>query len=196
MRLSILAAALAAGLGALPANATVRISGDNGGMIGPYLQNLEGLRQSGERVIIDGACLSACTMVLGVIARDHICVTRRARLGFHAAWNFGQSGEQVTSREGTQVLMQHYPRQVRNWIARRGGLSPRMMYLSGGELFSMYASCQGPTGEEQLRASVSGTMGGAWPYFGPSPQAQASDWRQATSAVGTTSLRRRHRSTR
>jgi hypothetical protein len=30
---------------------------------------------------------------------------------------------------------------VRSWIARRGGLSPRMMYLSGRELAAMYNSC-------------------------------------------------------
>ena len=28
------------------------------------------------------------------------------------------------------------------WIARRGGLSPHMMYLSGRELVSMYPACQ------------------------------------------------------
>ena len=32
--------------------------------------------------MIDGRCLSACTLVRGVIPRERICVTRRARLGF------------------------------------------------------------------------------------------------------------------
>ena len=31
---------------------------------------------------------------------------------------------------------------VREWIARHGGLSPRMMYLTGRELASMYPTCQ------------------------------------------------------
>ena len=52
-----------------PAAATVRIEHDAGGQIGPYLERLVTLRNSGERVIIDGPCLSACTMVLGVIPR-------------------------------------------------------------------------------------------------------------------------------
>ena len=123
------------------ASATVRITSDPGGQIGPYLDNLTNLRSSGERVIIDGPCLSACTMILGVIPRDHLCVTARAKLGFHAAWRPDDSGRAVVSRDGTQLLMQVYPQQVRNWIARRGGLTPHMVYLSGRELTSMYPSC-------------------------------------------------------
>jgi hypothetical protein len=119
----------------------VRIKADPGGQIGPYLENLVALRSSGERVIIDGPCLSACTMVLGVIPRDRICVTPRARLGFHAAWHPGDHGRQVTSREATQLLMDIYPKNVRSWIARRGGLSPKMMYLAGPELAAMYQNC-------------------------------------------------------
>jgi hypothetical protein len=137
-----LVAATVAALAVSSASATVRITGDPGGQIGPYLENLAAMRSSGERVVIDGPCLSACTMVLGVIPRDHICVTSRARLGFHAAWRPDDAGRPVTSRGGTQLLMDVYPKQVRSWIARRGGLSHRMMYLTGRELTSMYASCQ------------------------------------------------------
>lgn len=123
------------------ASATKRISGDVGGQIGPYLENLVALRSSGERVVIDGPCLSACTMVLGVIPRDRICVTPRARLGFHAAWHPDDNGRPIVSRGGTQLLMEVYPKAVRRWIARRGGLNQRMMYLSGRELASMYPVC-------------------------------------------------------
>jgi hypothetical protein len=137
----VFGAALAA-LWVSSAAATVRIVSDTGGQIGPYLENLAALRASGERVVIDGPCLSACTMVLGVIPRNRICVTRRARLGFHAAWHPGDHGQPVTSRGGTQLLMAVYPQEVRQWIARKGGLSPRMMYLAGRELASMYPTCQ------------------------------------------------------
>ena len=125
-----------------PASATMRITSDPGGQIGPYLENLASLKSSGEHVVIDGPCLSACTMILGVIPRDHLCMTPRARLGFHSAWRPDGAGHAVTSRDGTQLLMDVYPQQVRNWIARRGGLSPHMMYLSGRELTSMYPACQ------------------------------------------------------
>jgi hypothetical protein len=125
-----------------PASATTRITNDPGGQLGPYLQKLAALRNSGERVVIDGRCLSACTMVLGVVSRDHICVTHRAQLGFHAAWRPDETGRQVTSRDGTQLLMDNYPQEVRSWIAQHGGLSPHMMYLTGRALASMYPTCQ------------------------------------------------------
>src|SRR5215468_3375162 len=133
MKIAVLAGAVAAALAVSTAHAAVRIKADPGGQIGPYLENLVALRGSGERVIIDGPCLSACTMVLGVIPRERICVTSRARLGFHAAWHPGGNGQPVTSREATKLLMEIYPERVRSWIKDRGGLSPKMMFLSGRE---------------------------------------------------------------
>jgi hypothetical protein len=142
MRISVavLGAALVAAC-ASPSSATVRITSDPGGEIGPYLDRLETLRNSGQNVVIDGPCLSACTMVLGLIPRDHLCVTSRARLGFHAAWRPDEAGRPVVSPDGTDLLMKAYPQEIRDWIARRGGLSPRLMYLGGSELASMYPAC-------------------------------------------------------
>jgi hypothetical protein len=141
IRIALLGAVLTV-LSVPTASATVRISSDAGGQIGPYLENLAALRGSGERVVIDGPCLSACTMVLGIIPRERICVTPRARLGFHAAWRPDDSGRPVLSRDGTQLLMDVYPQKVRNWIAKRGGLSHHMMFLTGHELAAMYHTCQ------------------------------------------------------
>ncbi len=126
---------------AADAGATVRISNDKGGQIGPYLDAYVSLRESGQRVIIDGPCLSACTIVLGVMPRDRICVTRRAQLGFHAAWNPGRNGRPVLSQAGTKALWDIYPGEIRTWLKRRGGLKPRMVFLSGSELMSMYRVC-------------------------------------------------------
>jgi hypothetical protein len=142
MKHAVLAGAVAAALTISSAQAAVRIKSDPGGQIGPYLENLAALRGSGQQVIIDGPCLSACTMVLGVIPRDRICVTSRARLGFHAAWHPDEDGHPVPSREATALLMSIYPDNVRTWITRRGGLSPRMKYLTGRELSAMYHTCE------------------------------------------------------
>jgi len=124
------------------ASATVRIVSDPGGQIGPYLETFAAVRNSGERVIIDGPCLSACTLVLGIVPRNRICVTRRARLGFHAAWHPGNNGRPTLSRGGTRLLMKIYPPHVRAWIRRRGGLTTRMKYLRGRELRRMYRVCR------------------------------------------------------
>jgi hypothetical protein len=142
MRIAALLGAALAALAVSTASATIRIRADPGGQIGPYLENLAVLRSSGERVVIDGPCLSACTMLLGVIPRERICVTSRARLGFHAAWHPGDDGRPVTSRAATQLLMDIYPQHVRSWIKVHGGLSPKMMYLTGRDLSAMYQTCQ------------------------------------------------------
>jgi hypothetical protein len=86
---------LLAGVGA--SHAAVRIADDRGGMIGTYVDKYQSLRTSGETVIIDGLCASACTIVLGAVPHNRICVTSRANLGFHAAWDFGAHGREVTN---------------------------------------------------------------------------------------------------
>jgi hypothetical protein len=186
MRNAFLIAALTGALTISPASATIRIAGDAGGQIGTYLQRHDAMRQSGERVVIDGPCLSACTMVLGAIPRHRICVTSRAVLGFHAAYDLDQSGRQVTSRGGTALLMDHYPQQVRNWIARRGGLSRQMKFLSGRGLSSMYASCDSLAGEDRPGASASRSVGGAAPDFTQSLQADSWRRRTSTKPIGRT----------
>ena len=123
------------------ASAAVRISNDSGGQIGPYIDNYTMVRSSGQRVIIDGPCLSACTMVLGIVPRERICVTQRAKLGFHAAWNPGANGRVVMSHAGTKALWEIYPGHIRSWLAKRGGLKPKMVYLTGSELSAMYQPC-------------------------------------------------------
>ena len=143
MRLAaVLLGAVLTAASASTASAVVRITSDTGGQIGPYLETLAAIRDSGQRVIIDGPCLSACTMILGVIPRDRICVTRRARLGFHAAWHHGENGRPATNRGGTQLLMAVYPQNVKNWLSRRGGLTRQMKYLTGRELAAMYPTCR------------------------------------------------------
>lgn len=130
---------LLAGLTA--SHAVVRIADDRGGRIGTYVDKYQSLRTSGETVVIDGLCASACTIVLGAVPHDRICVTSRASLGFHAAWDPGKGGRPVTNVEATQMLYKMYPASIRHWIARRGGLKPRMIFLRGHQLTSMYKPC-------------------------------------------------------
>ena len=127
--------------GAGASHAVVRIADDRGGRIGTYVDRYQGLRTSGEYVIIDGLCASACTIVLGAVPHDKICVTSHANLGFHAAWDFGANGRAVTNPEATQMLYSMYPSQIRHWISQRGGLTPRMIFLHGRELQTMYRPC-------------------------------------------------------
>ena len=62
-------------LAALPARADLHITRDHGGYVSEYKAKYERIRDRNERVIIDGICNSACTLVLGIVPLNRICVT-------------------------------------------------------------------------------------------------------------------------
>jgi hypothetical protein len=140
----LLAILIMTALGALvsPAAAEIRILKSPGGQVGPFLDLFEEVRQSGERVVIDGPCLSACTLVLSMVPSERICVTRRAILGFHAARSIDRRGRTYAEPEASQLVLEAYPAPVRLWIERRGGLSSRLLLLQGRELAAMYRRCR------------------------------------------------------
>jgi hypothetical protein len=135
----VAAALLLADVGA--SHAAVRIADDRGGQIGSYISKFRRLHSSGQSVVIDGLCASACTLVLGAVPRDKICVTSRAALGFHAAYDFGGNGRTITNPEATMMLYSTYPRPVQRWIDARGGLTPQIIFLRGKQLQAMYQPC-------------------------------------------------------
>lgn len=140
-RCGLLLALLLTALLPRTAAAVVRITDDRGGNIGAYWSRYMALRDSGERVVIDGVCSSACTLVLGIVPRDRVCVTPNALFGFHAAWRPGLFGLRVINEPATRTLLSFYPDPVRQWIARNGGLGTETMYLSGHDLLSIYRQC-------------------------------------------------------
>ena len=125
-----------------PAQAEVRILGSLGGQVGPFLDLFERVRDSGERVVIDGPCLSACTLVLSMVPNNRICVTRRAVLGFHAARSVDRRGRLYAEPEASELVLEAYPAPVRGWIVRRGGLTSRLLLLRGRELNAFYPACR------------------------------------------------------
>ena len=86
-------------------------------------------------------CLAACTIVLGAIPRDKICVTSNAKLGFQDSWDLDANGKRVTNQEATRLLYSIYPSAVRNWIAQHGGMTAHMIWLQGKELQALYRTC-------------------------------------------------------
>jgi len=175
--IAALIVAMLAALMTVPAQATVRISDDMGGLMTEYASRFASLRASGEKVVIDGACYSACTMLLGMLSRSQVCVTPNAVLGFHAAWNFDDNGRRVTSVSATRELIDIYPQSVRAWIARRGGLSPHMKFLRGRELAGLYPMC-GSAGERTETARTTRNRAGrSWRNVPISASARSSSWR-------------------
>src|ERR1700722_22957 len=135
-------AALLCGIMLAPVQADVRILGSPGGQVGPFLDLFDEIRATGERVVIDGPCMSACTLVLSVVPNERICVTRRAVLGFHGARSMDRRGRLYAEPEASETVLEAYPAPVRGWIRRRGGLSSRLLLLRGRELAAIYPSCR------------------------------------------------------
>ncbi len=139
MKVWMLASALFA---AAPASAEIRIIQSPGGQVGPFLDLFERVRESGERVVIDGPCLSACTLVLSIVPDERICVTKRAVLGFHAARSVDRRGRFYAEPEASEAVLRAYPGPVRDWISRHGGLSSRLLLLKGRDLAAIYPRCR------------------------------------------------------
>lgn len=129
------------------------ITNDLGGRIGTYIDRYEAVRNSNERVIIDGVCASACTLILGAIPRDRICATPRARFGFHQAYDVGQASSEpgrevyVANAGASQLMMRTYPTAIQRWIQAHHGLpSPdSILWLKGKALAQLVPSCGATT---------------------------------------------------
>ena len=135
MRITPLVLLLLPLLATSPARADLHITRDHGGYVEEYKAKYQRIRDRHERVIIDGICNSACTLVFGIVPMNKICVTPRASLGFHQAYydKAFTFGIKVTSAGGTSDLMSYYPDTVKSWIRRNGGLTTEMKKIKNGE---------------------------------------------------------------
>lgn len=157
MRRALYAAAVFFVASCAPAFAEVRIEASAGGAVDDYLQLYSSLRKTGERVVINGPCLSACTLALSTIPRDRLCVTQRAILGFHVPVD--KHGAEAP-KAYTRVMTGAYPAPIRKWIRRHGGLTRRPIFLRGRELTALYPLCP---------ATKEPRVGGREAIFGRSP---------------------------
>ena len=139
---SIICAALVLAAATAPGLADIRILGSPGGEVGSFIKLFDEMRDTGERVIIDGPCYSACTLVLSTIPKERICVTRRAVLGFHGALLADRKGNIYRAPSSLNAAVAEvYPEPVQDWIARHGGLTRKMLTLRGPELYRYYPRC-------------------------------------------------------
>ena len=128
----------------MPAAAELRITRDLGGLVDEYKSRYARVKAKGERVVIDGTCNSACTLLLGLVPLNRVCVTPRASLGFHQAYYDKRwtAGLRVTSVAGTDELMSYYPPAVKAWLAKKGGLAAQMKRVHNGtDLWAIIDPC-------------------------------------------------------
>ncbi len=119
------ALALALALSLSSPAAALDIYNDNGGMAIEYAVRFE---RASKPIRVFGTCSSSCTLALKY---PSTCAGPRAAFRFHAA----------THPRLTRWLMAQYPARIRNWIKSKGGLTSRLITLSGPALRSRVRSC-------------------------------------------------------
>ena len=126
----------------------VRLSGYNpGGFLARYLIDLETLKRLGVRQLqLDATCASACTVFLRL--GDRVCVTDRARIGFHKIvllerTRFGRRRSPFKSIDHNlnDKFLQRLPAKIRAWRGISGGLPWRMAWLEGEEAARLIGRC-------------------------------------------------------
>jgi len=137
-------------LGTGPGHADMVIREDLGGPLQAYVSKYRGIAARGERVVIDGDCASACTILLGIVPRENVCVTARARLGFHL-WQYP-----LTEFMGKVIMVPfpeyrqaelnylYYDAKVRDWIERHGLQTIQATWMESSDLGSIYRNCDAP----------------------------------------------------
>ena len=130
VRQLLLAAILSLGVSVARAE-IVDVSDNHGGLLSAYQTQwaLFAARQVDVRIV--GPCVSACTVLIGYIPRQHICVTPGGYLGFHLA----------TAGFATQELWSAYPSDIRLWISQHGGLSDQMLWLQAPSIYRYFRKC-------------------------------------------------------
>lgn len=129
LRLSALA--ILCGLAGVASAETIDVFDNHGGSVVAYDAHWAELAAQGVNVRIIGPCQSACTVLLGHIPRERICVMPRASFGFH----------QAHLPSATAILWNAYPPDIRAWITRHGGLTPQFIWMHAPDIFAHFHRC-------------------------------------------------------
>jgi len=117
---------------AVPAIAeTIDVYDNHGGSVFQYNARWAGLAARGVDARIVGPCQSACTILLGHIPRNKICVTPAARFGFHLA----------NRQDATQMLWNAYQADIRSWIDAHGGLKKNFIWMGAPDVYRYFKRC-------------------------------------------------------
>jgi hypothetical protein len=110
---------------------TIEVSDNHGGSVAEYDARWSELAQRGVSVRVVGPCQSACTVLLGRIPRNRICVTPDASFGFHLAH----------LPRATATLWDAYAPDIRNWINANGGLQRDFLWMRAPVTYRYFHKC-------------------------------------------------------
>lgn len=116
-----------------------------GGEYWEHWNRFKAIADSGDLVEIRGACLSACTLVMVHVQKDHLCFGEGASLQFHVS-RHAETGEPDPVFT-TRMMVNQYPQDIRRWILTKGGVAKmtiaQMWTLRAADLWSMgYPKCE------------------------------------------------------
>jgi hypothetical protein len=89
-----------------------------GGKISEHYFKYQRVASQYDRVEITGMCKSACTMVLGIVPLERICITPSGYFMFHAAYDRNR----VRSERDTQTVLAAYAPSVKAWVEKHRAL--------------------------------------------------------------------------
>ena len=139
-------------VGYINANRVVTISDGLGGHVQGMVRMLAKIIDNDRKVVIDGPCRSACTLLMS-LGTSRVCITPRAELWFHQASLL--TGKR--SRFWSNAMLRLYPTGIRSYVNGRGGLGRRWIVLKGKSLARLFPSRCGreaPGKQRQARPTV------------------------------------------
>ncbi len=150
LKTAALVAALMAAACTPSKTADVVIKDDMGGVIVDFVKKYSDMRDTKDRLVIDGECASACTLFLGILPKDRFCVTHSASLGFHSASSLSVDGVLTHAPEFTLLTWNLYPKRVRKALRARGwdggneqnNAHPDIIWIKGQQLTALIAECR------------------------------------------------------
>lgn len=104
---------------------------DMGGSVEQRIHEVERLRASGAWVRIEGTCVSACTLYLGLA---NSCVAPNARLGFHGPRTqiVGIPMPRKDFDRLSRRMATYYPSQIRRWFLSEARMITQDYYIITG----------------------------------------------------------------
>ena len=112
---------------------------DMGGDVEQRIRQVEKLRAVGTEVRIEGACVSACTLYLGL---PNSCVTAKAQLGFHGPRTRipGLPLPREDFDRISSIMATYSPGQIRSWYMSEARMITESYYtISGAQAVEMGA---------------------------------------------------------
>jgi hypothetical protein len=136
-----------------PAPAKTVITYDEGGVIVDFIKKYSDMRDRGEKVVVDGPCISSCTLLLGLLRPENYCATDSAVFGFHSASLKIKPGDDKPpvfqhASEMSTLMFDLYPGKVRSLLTRLGwngdkqdNAHPEVIWVKGKQMRLFVRPC-------------------------------------------------------